>query len=71
MHIFHLLDEISTWSLFKLIISDQALITLKLFLPINVLFNWQKFSGFSEKLSFNRRFLVKNAKICFFEEKWF
>ena len=33
--------------------------------------NWQNLSGFSEKSSFNPRFLVKNAKICVFEEKWF
>ena len=33
-------------------------------------FNGQKFSGLSEKLSFNPRFfLVKKAKICFLEEK--
>ena len=47
------LNEISNWSLLKLIISDQAPITLKYFLPINVQFNGQKFSCFSEKLSFN------------------
>ena len=52
-------------------ISNQALITFKWFLPINVQINGQKFSGFSEKLSFSPRFLLKNAKICFFEEKWF
>ena len=41
-------------------------------LPCLVRFNGQKFSGLSEKLSLNPRFfffLVKNAKICFFEAK--
>ena len=33
-------------------------------------FNWQKFSGVSELLSFPPEFfLVKNTKIAFFEEK--
>ena len=33
-------------------------------------FNGQKYSGFSEKLSFNPRFffLAKNAKICFLKK---
>ena len=65
------LNRISNWSLFKLIISDQALITLELFLLRYVRLNGQKFSGLPEKLSLNPRFFVKNAKICFFEEKWF
>ena len=64
------LNKISNWSLFKLNISDQALITLKYFLPNNVQFNGQKISGLSENC-LSDRFLVKNAKICFFEEKWF
>ena len=43
-----------------------------IFLPIDVQFNGKLFSGSSEKLSFNPRFfLVKKAKICFFDEKWF
>ena len=63
------LNKISNWSLFKLIISDQALITLELFLLRYVRFNGQKFSGLLEKLSLNPRcFFVKNAKICFFEK---
>ena len=53
------------------IISDQALITLELFLLRYVRFNGQKFSGLPEKLSLNPRFFVKNAKICLFEEKRF
>ena len=63
------LNKISNWSLFKLIISYQALITLDFFCLD--MFNGQKFSGLPEKLSLNPRFFVKNAKICFFEEKWF
>ena len=43
-------------TLFKLIISDHALITLELFLLRYVRFNWQKFSGLPEKLSLNPRF---------------
>ena len=40
------LFKISNWSLFKLIISEQALITLKWFCClIYVQFNGQKFSG--------------------------
>ena len=35
-------------------------------MPISVQFNGQKFSGLSEKVSFNPRFLVTNAKVCFF-----
>ena len=34
-------------------------------------FNWQNFSGVSELLSFPSQFLVKNAKITFFEKKGF
>ena len=65
------LNKISNWSLFKLIISYQALITFALFLLRYVRFAGQKFSGLPEKLSLNPRFFfVKNAKICFFEEKW-
>ena len=37
-------------------ISDQALITLELFLLRYVRFNGQKFSGLPEKLSLNPRF---------------
>ena len=66
------LSKISNLSLFKLIIADKVLITLKYFLPINVQFNWQKLSCFSERLSFNPRFFfAKNAKSLLFEEKWF
>ena len=52
------LNKISNWSLFKLIISDQALIKLKIFLPIYMQFNGQKFSGLSGKVFFfyNPRF---------------
>ena len=57
------LNTISSWSLFKFIISDQALITLNEFLPISVQFNGQKFSGLSKMLSFNPLFFVKNVKI--------
>ena len=55
------LNNISNWSLFKLIISDQALITLELFLLRHVRFSGQKFSGLQEKLSLNPRcfFFVK------------
>ena len=63
------LNKISNWSLFKLIISDQALITLKCFLPMNVQFNGQTFSGFSDKhacLSIHGLFWLKMQKICFF-----
>ena len=47
------LNKISNWALFKLIISDQALITLELFLLRYVRFNGQKFSRLPEKLSLN------------------
>ena len=50
------LNKISNWSLFNFIISDQALITLELFLLRYVRFNGQNFSGLSEKLSLNPRF---------------
>ena len=50
------LNKISYWSLFNFIISDQALITLELFLLKYVRFNGQKFSGLLEKLSLNPRF---------------
>ena len=49
------LNKIYNWSLFKLIITDQAPITLKWILPKYVQFNGQKFSDLSEKLSFNPR----------------
>ena len=63
------LNKISNWSLFKLIISDQALITLELFLLRYLLFNWQKFSGLPEKFSLNPRFsFVKNAKHAFWKK---
>ena len=50
------LNKISYWSLFNLITSDQALITLELFLLRYVRFNGQKFSGLPKKLSLNPRF---------------
>ena len=56
------LNKISIWSLFKLIISDHALITLELFLLRYVRFNWQKFSGLPEKLSLNPRFRCQKCK---------
>ena len=57
------LNKISNLSLFNFIISDQALITLELFLLRYVRLNGQKFSCLPEKLSLNPRFFVKNAKI--------
>ena len=49
--------KISNWSLFKLIISDQKLITFKMiFLPKYEQFNGQKFSSLAKKLSFNPQF---------------
>ena len=45
----HLIIKISNWSLFKLIFSDQALITLELFLLRYVPFNGQKLSGLPKK----------------------
>ena len=65
------LNKFSNWSLFNFIISDQALITLELILLRYVQFNGQKISFLPEKLSLNPCFFVKNAKVCFFEEKWF
>ena len=63
------LNKISNWSLFKLIISDQALITLELFLLRYVRFNGQKFSGLPEKLSLNPRFLLfKMQKYAFLKK---
>ena len=63
------LNKISNRSLFKLIISDKGLMTLK---RNFVQSNGKKLSGLSEKLSFNYQFFwVKNAKIRCFEEKWF
>ena len=60
------LNKISNWSLFKLIISDQALITFELFLLRYVRFDGQKFSGLPEKLSLNPRFfLLKMQKRLF------
>ena len=60
----------SYWALFKLIISDQALITLNEFLPIYVQFNGQKFRGLSEK-SFNPQFWVKMQKYAFLKKNNF
>ena len=65
------LNKISNWSLFNFIISDQALITLELFLLRCVRLNGQKFSGLPEKLSLNPRFFLKNAKICFLKKNGF
>ena len=63
------LYKISNWSLFKLIISDQALITLEFFLLRYVRFNGQKFSGLPEKLSLNPRFfLLKMQKYVFLKK---
>ena len=64
------LNKISNWSLFKIIISDQALITLELFLLRYVRFNGQKFSGLPEKLSLNPRFflLFKMQKYAFLKK---
>ena len=63
------LNKISNWSLFKLIISDQELITLELCLLRYVRFNWQKFSGLPEKLSLNPRFfLLKMQKYAFWKK---
>ena len=60
------LNKISNWSLFKLIISDQVLITLKCFLRKYVQFHRQKFSGLSDKLSFNPQFFVFVFFVFFF-----
>ena len=63
------LNKISNWSLFKLIISDQALITLELFLLRYVRLNGQKFSGLPEKLSLNPLFfLLKMQKYAFLKK---
>ena len=63
------LNKISNWSLFKLIISDQAQITLELFLLTYVRFNGQKFSGRPEQLSLNPRFfLLKMQKYAFLKK---
>ena len=50
------LNTISNWPLFKLIIFDQALITLKSIFAYILAVNGQKFSGLLEKLSFNPRY---------------
>ena len=62
------LNKISNWSLFKLIISDQALITLEFFSLRYVRFNGQKFSSLPEKLSLNPRFLLKMQKNAFLKK---
>ena len=65
------LNKISNWSLFNFIKSDQALITLELFLLKYVRFNGQKFSGLPEKLSLNPRFLLKMEKYAFLKKNGF
>ena len=67
-----ILKPSSNWSLFKLIISDQTLIKLKLFLPIHVHFNGQMFSSVFEQFSFTSKFFgLKMQKSTFFKKKWF
>ena len=61
-------NKIFNWSLFNLIISDQALITLEYFLLRYVRFNGQKFRGLPEKLSLNLRFLLKMQKYAFLKK---
>ena len=53
-------------SLFKLIISVQTLIKLKIILPIYVHFNGQTFSGVLNSFLNLKIFGVKKAKIDFF-----
>ena len=65
------INKISNLLLLKLIISDQALITVKWFLPKYVQLNGQKFSGLSEKLLSIQSLFSKKCTKCFFEEKWF
>ena len=61
------LNKISNWSLFRLIISDQALITLKQIFAYTVHFNWQKFSGvFFRKVVFQSKSIwLKMQKYAF------
>ena len=54
--------------IFKLIISDQTLITLKLIFAYKYTVYWAKVNRSFRKVAFQSTFFVKNAKICFFEE---
>ena len=63
------LTKISNWLLFKLIISDQALITFELSLLRYVRFDGKKFTDLPEKLSLNPRFfLLKMQKYAFLKK---
>ena len=50
------LNIVYNWPLFKIIIFDQALITLKSIFAYILAVNGQMFSGLLEKLSFNPRY---------------
>ena len=67
------LNKISNWSHFKLIISDQLLITFNDFLPIYVQFNVQTFSGVTEKncLSIQGFFCKKCKNMIFLKNNGF
>ena len=65
------LNKISNWSLFKFIISDQALITLDFFCLDMCGLMGKSLAVFQKSCLSIHVFFVKNAKVCFFEEKWF
>ena len=67
----NILKPSPNWSLFKLIISDQTLIRLKLFLPIYVHFNWQTVSSVFEQFFFTSKVFGLNCKIDGFESSFF
>ena len=66
----NILKPSSNWSLFKLIISGQTLIKLKIFLPIYVHFNGQTLSSVFEQFSFtSKSFGLKMQKSPFSKRK--
>ena len=58
----YMLKPCSNRSFFKLIISDQMLIKLKLFFPVYGHFNGQTFSGVFENFSITSKFLRLKCK---------